>query len=149
MSDEAFDAFEAALDKTIGDAMRADEEVCRELWSALANVDWYHPEKHYNVGYSFRAAGGMIADRILKRGTYMDWYCNSPYPQVSDRIRRAMKKEGWIFDDLGSICDEPGCLLSVTCGTPAPNDPKGYRTTCSKHAPPWNPVRSNQDGAAK
>jgi len=131
-SDDAFDAFEAMIKRTLGDEMKAHDGVCVELWCALANVDWYHPEKHFAVSYSFRAAGGMIAD-VIERGGYMDWYCSGSYPDVSDRIQRAFKKEGWIHDALGPICDEPGCLASVSCGTPVPGGK--YRSTCSEHAP--------------
>jgi hypothetical protein len=132
MSYEAFSEFEAAIKRTLGEEMKANDAACVELWSALANVDWYHPEKNYAVSYSFRVAGGMIAD-MIERGTYMDWYCSGPYPEVSDRIARTLKKEGWISDVLGPICDEPGCIASVSCGTPVPGGT--YRSTCSKHAP--------------
>ena len=37
-----------------------------------------------------------------------------------------------IADIADALCDEPGCELLVTCGTPTPT---GYRHTCSKHAP--------------
>lgn len=35
-------------------------------------------------------------------------------------------------DCFAAVCDEPGCTLEVSCGTPTPN---GYRSTCSKHRP--------------
>lgn len=131
MSD-GYDEFEAMIKRTLGDEMKSNDAACIELWCALANVDWYQPEKHFAVSYSFRAAGGMIAD-VIERGNYMDWYCSGSYPDVSDRIQRAFKKEGWIHDALGPICDEPGCLASVSCGTPVPGGK--YRSTCSNHAP--------------
>lgn len=31
-----------------------------------------------------------------------------------------------------AVCDEPGCWLEVTCGTPTGG---GYRMTCGLHAP--------------
>jgi len=34
------------------------------------------------------------------------------------------------------LCEEPGCHERATCGTPTE---KGYRTTCSKHAPRRKP----------
>lgn len=33
---------------------------------------------------------------------------------------------------LALVCDEPGCNLPVTCGTPTPT---GYRSTCHWHMP--------------
>lgn len=35
-------------------------------------------------------------------------------------------------NSLFNACDEPGCWLSVSCGTPTPG---GYRSTCGKHQP--------------
>lgn len=36
-------------------------------------------------------------------------------------------------EHIRPACDEPGCFDAITCGTPLPT---GYRSTCSKHAPP-------------
>lgn len=88
-----YGAFEQALDRALGEAMRADDAVCREVWSALANVDWSHPE-HGEVGYSFRAGGDLIA-AILQRGDYMDWYCCAGDAEVSERVADALQTEGW------------------------------------------------------
>lgn len=124
------DRFENDLRDGLGDRIK-DDEVAQQLWSALANVDWYHPESHEEASYSFRAAGGLIAE-LRGEGSYTDWYCCGPYATVSDHIARVLKKRGWIYDDLGPICDEPGCLDSVSCGVPTPD---GYRQTCSTHKP--------------
>jgi len=124
------DKFEAAVNRALGDQIRADDEMARAMWSALANVDWYHPETGNTASYSFRAAGDLIA-AIRGSGHYMYWYCSGPYAQVSDHIARSMKKEGWIYDDMPPICDEPGCLAFVTRGFPTHDG--GYRTTCRKH----------------
>lgn len=106
-----------------------DDEVAKQVWSALANVAWYRPESDEEAGYSFRAAGSMIAE-IRGSGNYMDWYCCGPYATVSDHIARSMKKRGWIYDDTPEICDEPGCLNDVSCGFTTED---GYRSTCSEH----------------
>ena len=124
------DRFEMAVERALGDEIRSDVEIAKAMWSALANVDWYHPENHDYASYSFRAAGDLIA-AIRADGNYMDWYCCGPYAEVSDHIARALKKEGWISDKLGAICDEPGCLKSVGCGFPTADG--GYRTTCGDH----------------
>lgn len=125
--DDPFAEFEAAIERQFGDELRKPDGMGAELWSALANVDWYHPEKHLAVSYSFRAAGGMIAE-IIGAGCYMDWYCSGPYAEVSSRVAHAMRKEGWIYDDIGSICDEPGCIKTVSCCGEG-------RATCSEHSP--------------
>lgn len=40
---------------------------------------------------------------------------------------------------VGSLliaCDEPDCWLPATCGAPTPT---GYRQTCFRHMPTWQP----------
>lgn len=125
------DKFEAAVERALGEKIRADDEIAKAMWCALANVDWFHPESGDSAGYSFRAAGDLVA-AIRGTGNYMDWYCCGPDGRVVEIISRAMKKEGWIWDDSGSVCDEPGCIEPAGCGTPTPT---GYRTTCLNHKP--------------
>ncbi|PIW26880.1 MAG: hypothetical protein COW30_12940 [Rhodospirillales bacterium CG15_BIG_FIL_POST_REV_8_21_14_020_66_15] len=90
------DAFEMAVVRAMGDRIRANDEAAAAMWSALANVDWRHPETGDNASYTFRAAGDMIA-AIRGQGTYMDWYCCGPSGTVSDEIAAAMALEGWVF----------------------------------------------------
>ena len=123
-------SFEDDLIATQADRVRDDEGYARRLWSSLANVDWWHPETNSEGGYSFRAAGAVIAE-MRGEGDYMDWYCCGPYAVVDDEVRRRLRKLGWIYCDTPEICDEPDCLEDVTCGWPSPN---GYRNTCGKHA---------------
>lgn len=122
--------FENDLRIGLGDSIQ-DDEIAASVWSALANVDWYHPALKEEASYSFRSAGGLIAE-LRGSGDYMDWYCCGPYGVVSDHIARVMRKKGWIYDDMGEICDEPNCLKNASCGTPTDD---GYRRTCSDHKP--------------
>ena len=80
--------------------LRENEKFGIELWSALANVDWYHesdpnPEES-DCGYSFRGAGSLIAS-MLCSGDYMDWYCSGPDSVVSEFIGSAMAGKGWRY----------------------------------------------------
>ena len=123
------DKFEVMISKIFGERMKAEDELCQQIWGALANVEWYKPSTSEEASYSFRAAGDLIA-AIRGAGNYMDWYCNYEYASITDEIRRAFKKEGWIADDMSEICDENGCLDDVTCGWTSDD---GYRNTCSNH----------------
>ncbi len=99
-ADGPYGAFERAVERQLGDKIRADKETGVKLWSALANVLWEHPE-HGEVGYSFRAAGDMVA-AVRRDGDYLDWYCSGPYADVAPAIWEALAVEGWkhkLYDD--------------------------------------------------
>jgi hypothetical protein len=78
--------------------LRENEGFCCELWSALANVEWFHgnDETKTGCGYSFREAGSLIASMLVK-GNYMDWYCSGPIAVVSDHIAEKMASKGWRY----------------------------------------------------
>lgn len=87
------DAFEMAVARQLGAAMREDRRVGVEVWSALANMDWAH-ENGDTASYSFRAAGDLVA-AVVGAGDYLDWYCSGPYATVSARVATALAREGW------------------------------------------------------
>jgi hypothetical protein len=90
------DKFEMAVNRALGADMVDDDEACAEVWCALANVDWTHKNGD-TASYSFRAAGDLVA-AVSGKGNYTRWYCSGPDGQVSDRVRRALAKEGWRYD---------------------------------------------------
>ena len=78
--------------------LRENEDFGCELWSALANVRWFHDDDitKTSCGYSFREAGSLIASMLVK-GDYMDWYCSGDAETVSDFIAEKMAARGWRY----------------------------------------------------
>ena len=85
--------FEQLLSQLFAERLRRDKAFGVELWSALTNLSWSHPT-HGQVGYSFRAAGDLVA-ALLGSGHYLDWYCSGEPAVVSEEIAQAMKIYGW------------------------------------------------------
>lgn len=125
--------FENDLEELLGDRLRASKDMCRALWSSLANVDWYctniQEMEESHVAYSFRAAGRVIAD-IRGEGDYMDWYCSGPPGEVDPLIARALYKRGWIYNDISRICDIEDCFNEASSGVPTEDN---YYWFCSDH----------------
>lgn len=55
----------------------------------------------------------------------------APHPFITDIQTHGCPACRCIVD-FRLLCDEPGCLLEATMGTPMPS---GYRNTCYNHAP--------------
>ena len=88
------DDFEMAVTRAFGARMSHDDELCRAIWGSLANVEWTRRSDGAAVGYSFRAAGDLIA-AIRGSGDYMEWYCSGPYGVINFDFAEAMTKQGW------------------------------------------------------
>lgn len=100
--DDPYGRFEQTVNRVLGDVVRSAPDVAGvELWSALANIDWVGPNGE-EVGYSFRAAGDLVA-ALVGDGTpygYMRWYCAGPDGTVAEWIAEAMAKEGYRWERL-------------------------------------------------
>lgn len=88
------DLFEVAAARALGDRVRGENDAARELWGALANVTWAHRAGD-TAGYSFRAAGDLVAAIVGHGADYLDYYCQSAWPKIPDWIASAMAQEGW------------------------------------------------------
>ena len=86
------------IEAEFGSDLRSSKEFCVEMWSALANIQWYYKDNKEDQGFTFRQAGGVIAE-IRGEGCYMDWYCSGPDGVVSENIAERMAKHGWIWKE--------------------------------------------------
>ena len=72
-----------------------DTDKIPAVWASLCNIQWVRDDDV--VTYSFRTAGGEIAD-ILGEGSYMDWYCSAPVSGVGGipkEFADHMAAHGW------------------------------------------------------
>lgn len=88
-----YKAFEAVLDRAIGDRVRADGACGIDLWCALANLVWRGPDGAA-ISYSFRRAGEVVA-WVREEGDYLTWYCSGQPGTVSDWIADSLIPLGW------------------------------------------------------
>lgn len=99
------DEFESAVERCMGDAIRASKpgswfngnSLAARLWGTMANGAF----KHINgdtASYSFRAAGDLIA-AIRGEGDYMDWYCSADYDLRDAEVLALLGTEGWSYYD--------------------------------------------------
>lgn len=97
------DEFENAVERALGEKLRAEapcdcgrfrcDHIGGRLWGTLANADFIH-ENGDTAGYSFRAAGDLIA-AIVGSGSYIDWYCSNEYDLQDPEVLEALGSEGW------------------------------------------------------
>ena len=73
-----------------------DDDYAVELYCALCNMKWQNI-KNPKIIYSctWRYAGGLIARIRDKDENYLKFYCNGGEGNVSQRIRKDLKKLGW------------------------------------------------------
>jgi hypothetical protein len=90
---DPLDLFEEAIAQSLGEQMKADREVCTEVWCALSNQCWKKEPDDF-AAYSWRSAGDLIA-AVTGKGIYLDFYGSGTAGSVSDRVRDALEKHGW------------------------------------------------------
>ena len=93
-----YGAFEQTVERLFGERLRASKEDADEFWGGLANIDWSGPNGE-EVGYSFRAAGDLIAAIRRDEGemTYMHYYCSAPDGEVPWWMEDGMAAAGWTY----------------------------------------------------
>lgn len=74
-----------------------DDSFCAAFWGSLANVVWKNPKRGQDIGYSFRAAGDLIA-AIRGKGTYAEHYCSGPSGVVDSQVAEALAPFGWTYE---------------------------------------------------
>lgn len=98
--EDAFDRIDEALRP-----LALNNETAHEVYAALCNVAWV-PDAHEAQAYveargdgvcawSWRAAGGYVADLRDRGETYLDFYCSGNEGVVSDAVREAMASVGY------------------------------------------------------
>lgn len=93
--------------------VRNSESYAQNLYAAMCNTEFVKNDvwprlQDQRCSYSWRYAGGIIADMIQK-GDYIDWYCSGIGSKdtneyvgegyVTDEIRNDLLKLGWIVID--------------------------------------------------
>jgi hypothetical protein len=79
----------------IKNKMRASKDYCKRFYAAMCNTDLYKVGSTGEYGYSWRSAGGLVAD-ILGEGDYLDWYCSGNEGFVDDEIADDLNEVGWV-----------------------------------------------------
>jgi len=87
--------FEAIIDRTVGEQVRADGAYGVELWSALVGIHW-HAADGAVVSYTSRQAADLVA-WVREEGDYLLWYYSGPIGDVAPWISMAMATEGWTW----------------------------------------------------
>jgi len=97
--------------------VRTSDRYAQNLYAAICNNDFQKLEvlpilKNETCGYSWRYAGGIIAD-MRQKGDYIDWYCSGigsglgngdedgskgyvGESVVTEEIENDLKKLGWL-----------------------------------------------------
>ncbi len=93
-----YKAFEAVLDRILGDRVREDGACGVDLWCALANIRWRSPDGEV-ASYGFRRAGEVVA-WVREEGDYLTWYCSGEPGHVAAWIEGALAGAGWSWSRL-------------------------------------------------
>ena len=80
--------------QNIKNKMRASKDYCKRFYAAMCNTDLYKVGATGEYGYSWRSAGGLIAD-ILGEGDYLNWYCSGNEGFVDDEVQNDLNAIGW------------------------------------------------------
>jgi hypothetical protein len=90
------------LDALYGEKIYDEPELDKEIWSALANVDWFHKD-HGTEYMSFRVAAKFVAGFTDPTEYGYVKYLSGTPAVVSRRIRKDLSKKGWKLIQAGDV----------------------------------------------
>ena len=91
--------------EVIGEKMRHDDELCVRVWESLTNIKWVNESLGGRYSFTFRTAGGLIAD-IIDRGSYMDWYCSGTSGKSCPELEVLFNSYGWFREEYEETDNE-------------------------------------------
>ena len=94
-------AFENALHK-YRDVWQNNDQLSREISSALCNMQWAHEDYEEEYSCSWRYAGDLVASLRSCGENYIDFYCSGWEGVVTEGVFDILLEEGWLpvsYDD--------------------------------------------------
>ena len=79
-----------------------DDKQAKDFYAAFCNRDWFPSEREIKKedigngdGFTWRAAGNLVAGLREKGETYMDFYCGGNEGKITKEIAELMFSLGW------------------------------------------------------
>ena len=91
IKDGSYDHFECDLGKL---KMLNNRLYAVALYAALCNMKWRY-KKNEPITYSWRSAGGLVAELRDMNEDYLDFYCSGKEGQIHTQIMADLAKLNW------------------------------------------------------